>query len=159
MPKESAYTSIKQIPAGFKKFQLGKRNMDYGGGKYDVATNYLKKHGTENLVIDPYNRNKNHNFNVIHDMAITPVQSITLMNVLNVIQSKAERAKVLNTIKVMVDNQDDPVVIIQIYEGDKSGKPSKKTVQTNMKTADYIPEIQKVFPEWEVQRQGNFLIV
>jgi hypothetical protein len=52
-----------------------------------------------------------------------------------------------------------PFVIFQIYEGNKSGKPSKKTVQTNMRTADYIPEIQQVFPEWEVQRQGNFLIV
>jgi len=164
MPQESAYTSINQIPAGFKQFKLGKRNLDWGGGSYDKATRYLRRSGTTNLVYDKFNRTIPENVHALSYAECSGVNSITVFNVLNVIQDKKERKALLRDIKKTCDRvsefgQEVPVIIIQIYEGDRSGIPSKKTVQTNMRTVDYIPEIQAEFPGWEVQRQGNFLIV
>jgi len=164
MPKESAYTSLNQIPAGFKAFEFGVNNLDIGGGKYDTASDYLaEQYGTINLVYDEFNRSKSHNNMVLQVAINTQLDSITVFNVLNVIQSKKERRELLKGLQELMNEQwrngAEPVIIFQVYEGDRTGKPSKKTVQTNMKTVDYIPEIQKVFPEWEVQRQGNYLIV
>ena len=165
MGKESAYTSLNQIPAGFKKFEIGRRNLDVGGGKFNTATKYLKKHGTINLVLDPYNRSKLHNERILEMLPFQFINTITCLNVLNVIQDKGERKETLQVIRDVVDEHLDytddchPVVIFQFFEGTKSGKASKTTSQTNMKTVDYIPEIQEMFPEWEVQRWSNFLIV
>jgi len=160
MPKESAYTSLKQIPACFKAFELGQTNLDIGGGKYDIGTEYLKKHGTTNMVYDPFNRPDKHNGKVWHKARMKGVDSITVSNVLNVIQSKDERKHLIEFAKTNSEHRGkNSTIIFQIYEGDRSGIPSKTTVQNNMKTADYIQEIQEVFPEWEVQRQGNFIIV
>lgn len=164
MGKESAYTSLRQIPAGFKKFEFGKINLDWGGGKYDLAKDYLCTRGTYNFVYDKYNRTPTHNMETTITVRSHKTETVTVFNVLNVIQTKKERTELLRAIKRFCKeqkkfHQNDPVVIFQVYEGNRSGVPSKNTVQTNMKTAAYIPEIQSVFPEWEVQRQGNFIIV
>lgn len=52
----SADTSISQIPALFtnKNVQFGKTNIDIGGGRFDLATNYLAQRGTKNMIFDPY---------------------------------------------------------------------------------------------------------
>jgi len=164
MGKEAAYTSIKQIPAGFKVFQLGYLNLDWGGGKYDLATQYLRKHGTYNLVYDEYNQSYNDTSDNWLTARDKKVSSVTVFNVLNVIQDNVERDTLLNRINKFCDQKkkshgEYPVVIFQIYEGNRSGVPSTKTVQNNMKTADYLPEIRKAFPKWEPQRQCNFIIV
>jgi len=165
MPKESAYTSQNQVSKTFTTFELGKKNLDFGGGKYDTGTEYLNQHGTRNYVYDPFNRNKEHNDMVTNVFNKKKFDTITLCNVLNVIKSKEERRAVLRTIRLMgigqmLDHDVHPVIIFQVYEGNKSGIPSTgKTTQNNMKTADYIEEIKSVFPQWEVQQQGNFLIV
>ena len=54
----SAKTSLKQIPALFKDKSVvfGKTNVDVGGGRFDLATNFLAERGTKNMVFDPYNR-------------------------------------------------------------------------------------------------------
>ena len=55
----SAKTSIKQVPAGFKivekyfTWYQGTKNLDIGGGKYDLMTEELLKKGVTNLVFDP----------------------------------------------------------------------------------------------------------
>ena len=162
MGKESAYTSLKQIPAVFKKYELGERNFDFGGGKYDNGSRYLFKHQTINMVYDPFNRTSEHNNRVLTYMLMGNISSITCLNVLNVIKDKEERKVVLSYIRYVLDQQSFgklPVIFFQFYEGNRSGIPSKKTTQTNMKTVDYIPEIQVVFPEFDIQREGNVLIV
>jgi hypothetical protein len=88
MGKESAYTSLNQIPAAFKAFHFGRRNLDIGGGKYDHATGYLIQHGTINLVLDPFNRTEGHNTLVKLELVEHWIDSITCFNVLNVIQNK-----------------------------------------------------------------------
>ena len=56
----SAKTSIPQIPALFKHKDVtfGKTNIDIGGGKFDLATNFLAEQGTKNYVFDPNNRSE-----------------------------------------------------------------------------------------------------
>jgi len=164
MGYESAYTSLNQVPACFKTFKLGYLNFDIGGGKFDTGTNYLNKHGTKNITYDPNFDLPPEKESVLLHLSVNEVDSITCNNVLNVIQDANERKEIYKTMKLVLKTQkamfkNVPVIIFQIYEGDRSGKPSTKTVQNNMKTATYIPEIQAAFPGWEVQRQGNFLIV
>lgn len=159
MAADSAYTSIKQVPAGFKKFVTGPVNLDFGGGKYDDSTDYLKEHGIINLVLDPFNRSKKHNQNTMTRAKSLGVNSITCFNVLNVIRNKRERLQVLKELASLAKQHDNPVVIIQIYEGDGSGKVSTTTAQNNKKTAEYLPEVQKVFEGWDIRKVGNFIIV
>ncbi len=56
----SAKTSIRQIPALFinKNVEFGETNIDIGGGRFDLATDYLRENGTTNYVFDPYNRSE-----------------------------------------------------------------------------------------------------
>lgn len=164
MGKEAAYTSIKQIPAGFKTFQLGSLNLDWGGGKYNLSTKYLKEQGTDNLIYDEFNQDLAEQCKNWRIACVNKVSSVTVFNVLNVIQKKAERATLLKRINNYCNHQYDyfgeyPVVIFQIYEGNRSGVPSKKTVQNNMKTSEYLPEIATAFPEWEPQRKKNYIIL
>lgn len=163
MPKESAKTSLNQIASVFKQYEVGPRNLDIGGGKYDTATKYLKKHGIKNLVFDLYNRTYEHNEKVLTDLTETGVDSITVLNVLNVIKCKNERRELLHFINaictmVPIKTGKYPVVIFKMYEKNGDGKEDG-TCQTNMKTEQYIPEIQEAFPDWEVQKFGNVVVV
>lgn len=161
MPQDSAYTSVKILPKAFKMFSFHGRNLDFGGGKWDKATVYLKNnHNCENLVYDPYNRTEEHNKEVANRVQTEGVDSITCLNVLNVIKNKNERYNTLYAIKLLTEVSADigklPIVIFQVYEGDKT---ANKDIQTCMKTKEYIPEIQAHFPSWSIKRKGNVIIV
>ena len=161
MPQDSAYTSVKILPKAFKMFSFHGRNLDFGGGKWDKATVYLKNnHNCENLVYDPYNRTEEHNKEVANRVQTEGVDSITCLNVLNVIKNKNERYNTLYAIKLLTEVSADigklPIVIFQVYEGDKT---ANKDIQTCMKTKEYIPEIQAHFHSWSIKRKGNVIIV
>ena len=164
MAKESAYTSGNRVAAGLKAFEFGKQNLDYGGGEYDKGVAYLAERGTFNVVVDPFNRDEIHNKFAMMSALGHPTETVTFLNVMNVI-SKKERTEALELIKRFINTQKrrynvDTVLIMQVHEGDKTGKPSRDGLtQTNMRLADYIPEIQAVFPKWEVQRSGKYLTV
>ena len=161
MSQDSAYTSVKILPKAFKMFSFHGRNLDFGGGKWDKATVYLKNnHNCENLVYDPYNRTEEHNKEVANRVQTKGVDSITCLNVLNVIKNKDERYNTLYAIKLLSEVSADigklPIVIFQVYEGDKT---ANKDIQTCMKTKEYVPEIQAHFPNWSIKRKGNVIIV
>lgn len=150
MAKDSAYTSTRQIPAAFKIkdavaiFGDG-FNLDFGGGKYDDASIYLRDSlNCQNAVYDPFNRSLAHNIRVIRNL--DGLRTITLLNVLNVIQDKHERIDTLLAIKHLRDSIPSVKhVLIQIYEGNKTGIPSTgKIVQCNMPAKEYLDEIQIV---------------
>lgn len=150
MAKDSAYTSTRQIPAAFKIkdavaiFGDG-FNLDFGGGKYDDATTYLRDNlHCVNAVYDPFNRSLAHNIRVIRNL--DGLRTITLLNVLNVIQDKHERIDTLLAIKHLRDFIPTVKhVLIQIYEGNKTGIPGTgKVVQRNLPAKDYLPEIEKI---------------
>lgn len=155
----SAKTSVNQIPAAFKHKIIasileGGTNLDFGGGRFDTATEYLREElDCDNQVYDPYNRTKAHNAKVLSDFCYT---SITCLNVLNVITTSEGRINLLKEIhKVAFEDPGIQDIMFQVYEGDKSG--IAKGTQANLKPKEYIEEITSVFSwtSWELKVLGS----
>lgn len=148
-----AATCVKQIGACFKKidWQTGSTNLDIGGGKYDLATDFvLNKYSVRNLVYDPFNRSKVHNDTVLLSLLITKPDTITISNVLCVIEEQDIRRDILE----FAASYNVPVYIT-VYEGNKSGIPkiSKRgTFQWNRKLKDYLGEVQEFFSDVKIQK-------
>lgn len=147
---ENTSINSKKLPAIFNMvtFNPGTVNLDYGGGRFNNVAEYLKQYDVINLVYDPYNRSSEHNQEVIrlireHGGADTA----TCSNVLNVIKEPEVRLNVLKNISKLVKS--GGTVYITVYEGkgNNEGAPTKSGYQLNRKTADYLEEIQEVFPE------------
>lgn len=157
---DSAATSINsnKLPAVYSRvrFNPGDVVVDFGGGKFDNAVNYLKDQDVTLLVYDPYNRSAKHNKEVLkvlreHGGADAAVNS----NVLNVIKEPEARNAVLQNIK-KITKKGAPIYIT-VYEGTGKGNegPTKSGYQLNRKTADYIDEIGQVFSN--VKRKGKLI--
>lgn len=156
----SAATSINsnKLPAVYNmvKFNPGDVVVDFGGGRFDNAVNYLKDQDVTLLVYDPYNRSAEHNKEVLkvlreHGGADAAVNS----NVLNVIKEPEARNAVLQNIK-KITKKGAPIYIT-VYEGTGKGNegPTKSGYQLNRKTADYMDEISQVFSN--VKRKGKLI--
>ena len=164
---DSAATSLNQLPGGVKAvasiLEPGTINLDYGGGRYDKAVEYLKQVDVMNLVFDPFNRSQEHNKEVLDVIKEAGgADSCTCCNVLNVIDGDAAKVTALKNIKRLVKSGGK--VYIQTYEGsdkvetqnDKGktvkrpsgvGKTTSKGWQENKETKAYIPIVQKVFSD------------
>ena len=156
----SAATSINsnKLPAIYKmvEFRPGDVVVDFGGGKFDNAVNYLKDKDVTLLVYDPYNRSAEHNKEVLrllkeHGGADAAVNS----NVLNVIKEPEAREAVLKNIK-KITKRGAPIYIT-VYEGRGDGAegPTKSGYQLNRKTGDYMDEVGSVFSN--VKRKGKLI--
>ena len=156
----SAATSINstKLPAIYNmvNFRPGDVVVDFGGGKFDNAVNYLKDKDVTLLVYDPYNRSAEHNKEVLrllkeHGGADAAVNS----NVLNVIKEPEAREAVLKNIK-KITKRGAPIYIT-VYEGRGDGAegPTKSGYQLNRKTGDYMNEVGKVFSN--VKRKGKLI--
>ena len=94
-------TSMKQVAYGLKYLinsgisKEGDINLDYGGGRYELGTEYMKENGVTNLVYDLYSRSKDHNMIVIDKLLDKEADTVTLLNVLNTINNKTERLFVI----------------------------------------------------------------
>lgn len=157
----SENTSINsgKLPAIFNMvhFEPGTINIDYGGGKFDNVADYLTQYDVINLVYDPYNRSKEHNKEVLRTCkAAGGADTATCSNVLNVIKEPEVRKNVLENIKKIV--KPTGTVYITVYEGSGKGNegPTKSGYQLNRKTADYLQEIQEVFPD--AVRKGKLIV-
>lgn len=156
---ENTSINSKKVPAIFKMvhFEPGTVNCDFGGGKFNTAAEYLEQYDIVNLVYDPYNRSSEHNREVIrlireHGGADTA----TCSNVLNVIKEPEVRQNVLKNISKLVKS--GGTVYITVYEGkgNNAEGPTKSGYQLNRKTADYLEEIQEVFPD--AKRKGKLIV-
>lgn len=155
----SSATSINssKLPAIFSlvKFEPKSINLDYGGGKFDNAAEFLQdEYGATNLVYDKYNRSAEHNSNVLREVRKNGgADTVTLSNVLNVIAEKEERLAVLRNCKRFV--KPGGKVYITVYEGVKGKGPSetKFGYQLNRQTKDYEDELKEVFNS--VTRKGK----
>ena len=156
----SAATSINsaKLPAIYNmvEFRPGDVVVDFGGGKFDNAVNYLKDKDVTLLVYDPYNRSAEHNKEVLrllkeHGGADAAVNS----NVLNVIKEPEAREAVLKNIK-KITKRGAPIYIT-VYEGRGDGAegPTKSGYQLNRKTGDYMDEVGSVFSN--VKRKGKLI--
>lgn len=156
----SAKTSIKQIPALFKhpSVKFGETNIDIGGGRFDLATNYLAERGTRNLVFDPYNRSEEVNMATLNFLLSgNKADTATCANVLNVIAEERARANVI--LEVAKAIKSDGTAYFMVYEGNGTGVGAETSsgYQNNRKTIDYVKEIQPYFDD-EVQRKGKLII-
>ena len=153
---DTSKTSRNQVAAGFKKinWENVKYNFDLGGGKYDKATNWLKKHrGIINYVYDPFNRTKEHNEIALIKSDLC--ETTTIFNVLNVIPSKKERKEIL----LLAKRKNTKFIYISVYEGDKTGigKKTRDGWQNNKRLKEYLPEIKKIYPSAYIKK--NLIII
>lgn len=155
----SAKTSLRQVPALFKdkNVQFGDVNIDIGGGKYDLATEFLAEKGTQNLVFDPYNRGETTNRATLDFLRDgSRADTATNANVLNVIAEAPARANVILEMAKAI--KPDGKAYFMVYEGDGSGVGRETSAgwQNNRKTADYMDEIKRYFDS--VERRGKLII-
>ena len=131
-----------------KLLKRGTRNLDLGGGKYDLATDLLRTHGVTNIVLDPFNRPFEETNRVLEDLYVESADTGTCFNVLNVIAEPHARLLVLETLHTMV--KPEGLIYFWVHPGDRSGigRISKKDCwQENRTLETYLPEILSVFPE------------
>lgn len=155
----SAKTSLRQVPALFKdkNVQFGDVNIDRGGGKFDLATEFLAERGTQNLVFDPYNRGEATNRATLDFLRDgSRADTATNANVLNVIAEAPARANVILEMAKAI--KPDGKAYFMVYEGDGSGVGRETSAgwQNNRKTADYMDEIKRYFDS--VERRGKLII-
>lgn len=127
-------------------------NLDLGGGRYDNATDYLKQFNVENLILDPYNRSDEHNERVVERIDSSPVDTVTLSNVLCVIQERIVQDLIL---KMAYEHlRPGGLLYLTVYEGDRTGigrKTGKDQWQEHRKLADYADQVSQVFGTCEVK--------
>lgn len=155
----SAKTSIKQVAGLFKdkNAKFGKTNIDVGGGRFNLVTDYLAEHGTKNMVFDPYNRGVDENTATLRYLQNGGrADTATCANVLNVIREPDARANVILEVAKCI--RDGGTAYFTVYEGEGSGEGRQTSSgwQNNRKTADYVSEIGRYFDD--VQRKGKLII-
>lgn len=155
----SGKTSIKQVAGLFKdkNVKFGKANIDVGGGRFNLVTEYLAERGTENMVFDPYNRGIDENTETLRYLQSgNHADTATCANVLNVIREADARANVILEVAKCIG--DNGTAYFTVYEGDGSGVGKRTSAgwQNNRKTPDYIDEISRYFDH--VQRKGKLII-
>jgi hypothetical protein len=134
-------------------WQPGTTNLDIGGGRFEAGSKVLADRGVTNVIYDPFNRSVEQNMAAVASTARGQADTVTVFNVMNVIKEEGNRLQVLR----QADDALKPggKLYIQVYEGDKSGI-SKVTgsdqFQLNKKTADYLEEVRKVFPDAELKK-------
>ena len=147
----SAKTSLHQIAGVYKKYQAkigfpkGSLILDYGGGAYDDAMEYMEKRGSTVLVYDPYNRAPVHNSTVMAYVKTNRPDFIICANVLNVIKG-GYMEKAVREISTIATRR--TTCLFTVYEGDKSGRGKRTGAdqwQRNQRTDTYIPTISKYF--------------
>ena len=148
----SRNTSVNKnhLPKAFTKissWKQGSINLDLGGGKYDNATKYLRTFDCINLVLDPYNRTKKHNNNVLRTIDKNGgSDTVTCLNVLNVIVERDIRISLIQQAYDLL--KPNGVAYFQIYEGNRSGvgcETKKDCWQNNLLCREYITEIELYF--------------
>lgn len=154
----SANTSINSIklPALFNKIKAwvsNSINLDFGGGKFDNATAFLKNLGVKSYIYDPYNRSYDHNQSCLSAIVSKGfADTATCSNVLNVIAELDCRLYVIETIARYLKS--NGTAYFTVYEGDKSGKGRVTKVscwQENRKLASYVAEVKVYFKEVSVK--------
>jgi hypothetical protein len=151
----SAATSINRskVPVLFKKvvWEPATINLDLGGGKFDTASEYLGKRSVMNVIYDPFNRTVEENALALQYVQEKAYATVTLSNVLNVIQNRAHQVAVLS---MALRSLRRGRVYITVYEGDKSGKGTctSKGYQHNKPLRSYMKLVRQVFASAIVEK-------
>jgi hypothetical protein len=157
----SASTSINKskLPKGYttvgKHFgwTKGTTHLDIGGGRFDNAIEHLATHGVNAHVYDPYNRSEEHNTNALASAGNGKADTVSLFNVLNVIDDPEHHTSALQLAHSSLKTKGK--LFVGVYEGDKTGKgkqTGKDSYQRNEKIDAYLSTIQKVFPNAKIHK-------
>lgn len=157
----SAATSINKskLPKGYtavgKHFgwEKGTTHLDIGGGRFDNAIEHLADHGVTAHVYDPYNRSEEHNTNAMSKAGNGQADTVSLFNVLNVIEEPEHHVNALRLAHSSLKPKGK--LFVGVYEGDKSGKgkqTGKDAYQRNERLDAYLPTVQSVFPNAKIHK-------
>lgn len=157
----SASTSINKskLPKGYttvgKHFgwTKGTTHLDIGGGRFDNAIEHLATHGVNAHVYDPYNRSEEHNTNALAKAGNGQADTVSLFNVLNVIDDPEHHTSALQLAHSSLKPKGK--LFVGVYEGDKTGKgkqTGKDSYQRNEKIDAYLPTVQQVFPNAKIHK-------
>jgi len=157
----SADTSINssKLPSITKlksaKFVEGGINADIGGGRFDNMTEHLAEQGVENVIYDPFNRERDWNTDAVNRIHSGQADTATVSNVLNVIAEKSVRGGVIAQAADAI--KQDGYAYFTIY-GDtkKASGETSKGYQLHWSPDKYIPEIEQHFGK--VERKGHHLV-
>jgi hypothetical protein len=154
---DSAYTSRAQVPAATRKavergfIHRGMTVLDFGGGKYDLATKFLASKGIKNLVFDTQ-LTAEHNDAVIKHAKTHGVDAVTLNNVLNVVPEEIGH-EILEQISELIGPETP--ILVSVYEGDGTGIQSPTRAQRNLKAIKYLPMLEKAFSTREIKKSAD----
>jgi len=155
----SAATSRPQIAQAYKTvdklhgWQEGSTHIDIGGGKHDMATDFLGERKVNAHVYDPYNRSQEHNERALQSAGSGKADTASLFNVLNVIQDEEDHHNVLQQAHEAL--KPGGRVYVDVYEGDRSGtgrQTGKDSWQRNQKLKDYLQTVQGTFPNAKLEK-------
>jgi hypothetical protein len=143
-PVTSAETCRNQKAAGARIlteiFDMPMRVLDFGGGKYSEAQEYLQSLGAVCEVYDPYNRSYEENVNALsqkYDLmmcnnVLNVLNDDVIMNVIRDMQKVAEMCEVKK-------------IVVTVYERDRSGvgcQTGEDSYQRNEKTSAYVDKLR-----------------
>ena len=133
-------------------FASGSNVLDYGGGKYDLNTRFMKERGVDVSVYDKFNRSEDHNARVLRAARQRRPDYVVCSNVLNVIMEDEVVDGILEDMASFGSR-----TIIAVYEGDRTGtgRETSKGYQRNAKLAAYIPMVEKHFDI--ISKRGGML--
>lgn len=140
----------------------GMTNVDIGGGKYDIANEYLSQNfGARNLVFDPFSHKAEHNGQIFDEIeANGGADTVTCFNCLNVIKEPEARANVILQCSQVL--KPGGKAYFQVYSDKKQlanggARPTGKGSWQEFRGIEtYIPEIERYFGN--VIRKGDYLI-
>lgn len=151
----SSSTSINKnkLPSGFSKvtklypWKPNTTHLDIGGGKYDNGINYLRNFGVNAHVYDPFNRTDEHNQNALANAGNGKSDTVSMFNVLNVIEHPAHQVKALRLAHHSLKPNGTLYVNVWAKDGDGIGRQTgNDSWQRNEKLSAYLPLIKSVFP-------------
>jgi hypothetical protein len=149
----SEKSSIKQLPAGFNivnnyfGWKPDTINFDIGGGRYDIMTKVLAEVGVSSFIYDPFNRTIWENMTALDNCANGKSDTVTIFNVLNVIQERDVQQQILyqaeNALKI-----GGSVYVRSTYKNPKGVSEETKsgTFQHALSQKDYLVMVKEVFP-------------
>lgn len=157
----SENTSINKnkLPAVYRLINIpeGSVGIDFGGGKWDTAVEFIRDLGATLCVYDPYNRTAQHNREMLKTLKANGGADWAVnSNVLNVIKEPEARQSVLRNISKITKSGAPVYITVYQGRGDAKEGPTKSGYQLNRKTQDYLEEIQEVFPD--AKRKGKLII-
>lgn len=149
--------------SGFKhfgklgRFASGGTNLDIGGGRSDLAHEYLSSEfGAINLVFDPFNRSSDYNSATIAKIEeLGGADTVTCFNCLNVIKEPEVRDNII--LQCAQALKPGGFAFFQVYEGKKDGPRDTKQNrwQEFRATETYVDEIKAHFSNVTVESDGR----